>query len=152
MDGNGGGGGRQRATTACDACSARRAKCDGAAPRCGRCERKDLDCLFTRSVKKRGPPKGSTSMKERLEKLEQMLEESRRAEARALQQTSPTETNGSRPVQRSSTGASGNSGSIPSESEYGSVARYPSDGMLGNGSAHPVDPRQMVVASPVPFE
>lgn len=52
-----------------------RTKCDNKSPKCTRCQTKGLECLYTRKMKKRGPTKGSaTSVKERIARLEKLLE------------------------------------------------------------------------------
>jgi hypothetical protein len=39
-------------------CRKRHTKCDGRQPRCGRCDSHNLECVFEKSTKKRGPKAG----------------------------------------------------------------------------------------------
>ncbi|KAI9010740.1 hypothetical protein DFJ74DRAFT_610655, partial [Hyaloraphidium curvatum] len=48
---------RERITQACDHCVRRRRRCSGLQP-CALCAAAGKDCVFSREVKKRGPPKG----------------------------------------------------------------------------------------------
>lgn len=69
-------GKRRRVTQACDNCSKRRARCDGAAV-CGRCTEKGLVCIYSRQMKKRGPTRGAAvSVRERISRLEKLLDSS----------------------------------------------------------------------------
>ncbi|KXS12796.1 hypothetical protein M427DRAFT_388549 [Gonapodya prolifera JEL478] len=71
---NGGSGGRKKSSKACDACSSRKVRCDNLQPQCSRCRNLSLPCEYTRTVKKRGPPKGSSSSTyQRLRRLEELL-------------------------------------------------------------------------------
>jgi hypothetical protein len=68
---------RIRATKACDICSLKRSKCSGNSDGCTKCAELGLSCAYTRSVKKRGPPKKSVT-------------ESMAAKARAVLSSSST--------------------------------------------------------------
>ncbi|CAG8674881.1 1440_t:CDS:2 [Ambispora leptoticha] len=49
---------RKHVTTACQNCRNRKARCSGK-PRCQRCMKNNLDCVFINPTKKRGPPKNA---------------------------------------------------------------------------------------------
>ncbi|KAH6663569.1 hypothetical protein F5X68DRAFT_218053 [Plectosphaerella plurivora] len=42
---------RQQISIACDACRTRKCKCDGAKPKCGRCRKRNLVCIFQEPTK-----------------------------------------------------------------------------------------------------
>lgn len=42
---------RQQISIACDACRTRKCKCDGVKPKCGRCRKRNLDCVFQEPTK-----------------------------------------------------------------------------------------------------
>ncbi|KAJ8327531.1 hypothetical protein QVD99_003577 [Batrachochytrium dendrobatidis] len=62
---------KSRVTQACDLCSKKKSKCDGAKPLCSNCVSSDTPCTYTRNPKRRGPPPGYfSSVMHRLKQLE----------------------------------------------------------------------------------
>ncbi|KAH6594116.1 hypothetical protein BASA61_004105 [Batrachochytrium salamandrivorans] len=65
---------KPRVTQACDVCSKKKSKCDGAKPSCCVCTQAGNQCTYTRSTKKRGPPPGYFSgIMNRLKHLESII-------------------------------------------------------------------------------
>ncbi|KAI9006442.1 fungal-specific transcription factor domain-containing protein [Hyaloraphidium curvatum] len=66
---------RVRASRACDACAKRKSRCDNAQPRCSPCILANEECVYARTTRKRGPPKGRPSaLLTRIRQLEEMLQ------------------------------------------------------------------------------
>ncbi|ODQ83268.1 hypothetical protein BABINDRAFT_159700 [Babjeviella inositovora NRRL Y-12698] len=64
---------RKRVRQACDFCRSRKAKCDGAQPRCTSCFQQNEVCVYTSSSKRRGLPTGYIHGLERRNALFQSL-------------------------------------------------------------------------------
>ncbi|KAI9296663.1 hypothetical protein K502DRAFT_289147 [Neoconidiobolus thromboides FSU 785] len=65
---------RFKLTQACDRCRLKRMKCDGHYPRCGPCNKKEVNCTYDMSTKRRGPKiKSAESLEEKVKQLEAQL-------------------------------------------------------------------------------
>ncbi|KAI9364951.1 hypothetical protein DFJ73DRAFT_619770 [Zopfochytrium polystomum] len=74
---------------ACDACSRKKIRCDGAQPSCSNCKRSGIACTHTRVPRKRGPKPGNVStLESRLRQMEMAIEEARSKSSHLLARSS----------------------------------------------------------------